>query len=103
MKPPSGGPMTGPINAGTVNQAKAPTSSDFLTLRRITIRPTGTIMAPPIPWTTRAATSSPIELERPQAIDARVKMTSASRKTSRTPNRSAIQPEAGMKTASERR
>ena len=50
MKPPSGGPITGPIRAGMVSQASAEISSDFGTVRRITSRPTGTIMAPPMPW-----------------------------------------------------
>ena len=49
MKPPTGGPITGPISAGTVSQASEPTSSRFGTDFRITSRPTGTIMAPPIP------------------------------------------------------
>ena len=49
MKPPSGGPITGPISAGMVSQASAEISSDFGTVRRMTSRPTGTIMAPPMP------------------------------------------------------
>ncbi len=58
MKPPSGGPITGPISAGMVSQASAEISSAFGTLRRITSRPTGTIMAPPMPWRMRKATKS---------------------------------------------
>ena len=53
MKPPSGGPITGPISAGTVSQASAEISSDFGTVRKMTRRPTGTIMAPPMPWMMR--------------------------------------------------
>ena len=49
MKPPSGGPITGPMSAGTVSQASAEISSAFGTERKITRRPTGTIMAPPRP------------------------------------------------------
>ncbi len=49
MKPPSGGPATGPIRAGMVSQAMALTRSDFSTLRNSTSRPTGTIIAPPSP------------------------------------------------------
>ena len=48
MKPPSGGPITGPISAGTVSQASAEISSAFGTERKMTRRPTGTIMAPPM-------------------------------------------------------
>ena len=58
MKPPSGGPITGPIRAGMVSQASEEISSDFGTLRRMTRRPTGTIMAPPRPCTMRKATNS---------------------------------------------
>src|SRR5215469_11744272 len=57
MKPPTGGPSIGPINAGTVSHARASTNSDRGTLRRMTRRPTGIIIAPPIPWRALAATS----------------------------------------------
>ena len=53
MKPPSGGPIIGPISAGTTSQASAETSSCFGIMRRITRRPTGTIIAPPMPCTMR--------------------------------------------------
>ena len=36
MKPPSGGPNTGPISAGMVSQASAEMSSDFGTVRKMT-------------------------------------------------------------------
>ncbi len=58
MKPPSGGPITGPISAGMVSQASAEISSDFGTVRKMTSRPTGTIMAPPMPWMMRNRTKS---------------------------------------------
>ena len=58
MKPPSGGPITGPISAGMVSQASAEISSAFGTVRRMTSRPTGTIMAPPMPWMMRNRTKS---------------------------------------------
>ncbi len=48
MKPPSGGPSTGPIIAGMVSHAIAATSSLFGAERSSTRRPTGTIIAPPI-------------------------------------------------------
>ena len=85
MKPPSGGPRTGPISAGTVSQASEPTSSRFSTLRRMTSRPTGTIIDPPIPWTMRAATISGIEPDSPQQIEPRTKVRIAERKTMRAP------------------
>jgi len=49
MKPPSGGPSTGPSSAGMVSQASAEMSSAFGMVRKRTSRPTGTIMAPPMP------------------------------------------------------
>ncbi len=99
MKPPTGGPTTGPISAGMVSHAIAATSSCFGTVRSSTSRPTGTIMAPPMPCRIRASTSTPSEFAWPQAIEPRVNTTMAARNTVRVPNRSAIQPLAGMNTA----
>ena len=103
MKPPSGGPITGPISAGIVSQASAEISSDFGTVRRITSRPTGTIMAPPMPCTMREATKSGSECAKPQAAEPKVKTTIAARNTVRAPNRSAAQPLKGMNTANDSR
>src|SRR5215831_1249307 len=41
MKPPSGGPITGPISAGTLTYDIALTRSDFSTVRSSTSGPTG--------------------------------------------------------------
>ena len=49
MKPPSGGPTIGPTSAGIVTQAIAATRSLFSTVRTSTSRPTGVIIAPPMP------------------------------------------------------
>ena len=69
-------------------------------LRSTTSRPTGTIMAPPMPCRMRAA----VKLHRlslaAHRAEARVKTTIAAAKTERAPNRSATQPLAGMNTAS---
>ena len=91
------------MSAGTVSQASEPTISCLATLRRITRRPTGTIIAPPMPWTMRPAMISPIELDRPQKIEPATNVTMARQKMLRAPKRSASQPEAGMKTARARR
>ena len=56
MNPPTGGPSIGPTSAGMVIQAMACTSSLFGTLRSKTSRPTGIIIAPPMPWMERATT-----------------------------------------------
>ena len=53
MKPPSGGPITGPSMAGMASQASAEMSSALGTVRKMTSLPTGTIMAPPMPWMMR--------------------------------------------------
>src|SRR5271155_288817 len=99
MNPPIGGPTTGPSTAGTVRYDIAVTSSDlgmvFSTIRR----PTGTIMAPPNPCRMREATNWGSECEHPHKTEPKVKIMIALRKIVRAPNRSAIQPLIGMKTA----
>ncbi len=77
-------------------------SSDLGKVRTSVSRPTGTIMAPPKPWSTRNSTRRWILLVRPHSNDPRVKMPMAEAKTRLVPKRSAIQPEIGMKTASDR-
>src|ERR1700689_1630618 len=99
MNPPIGGPTTGPSTAGTVRYDIAVTSSDLAMVFSTIRRPTGTIMAPPKPCKMRAATSSGNDCESPQRTEPVVKMIIAARKTVRAPNRSAIQPLIGMKTA----
>ena len=98
MKPPTGGPTSGPIRAGMVSQASASTSSALGTVRRRMMRPTGTIIAPPMPCKARAATRPPSELAMPQASEPRVKTAIATLNTWREPKRSASQPLTGMKT-----
>src|SRR6202046_65436 len=99
MKPPTGGPTTGPNTAGTVRYDIAVTSSDLAMFFRTIRRRTGTIMAPPNPCRMRDATNSGSEFEKPQNTEPVVKIRIAVRKTVRAPNRSAIQPLIGMKTA----
>ncbi len=103
MKPPTGGPSTGPSSAGTVRYDIACTISDFVTLRSSTSRPIGTIIAPPMPCTMRAPVSSERSLLTPHNIEPIVNTPIAARKTVRAPKRSAIQPLAGMKIATLRR
>ena len=103
MKPPTGGPSTGPTSAGTVTQAMALTSSRLGTLRTSTMRPTGVIMAPPMPCTMRAMTKSVSELDSAQPIEPIMNTAMAARNTVRAPKRSAVQPLAGMKIASDSR
>ena len=70
MKPPIGGPTTGPSSAGMVSQAIAATSSVFAAVRSSSSRPTGTIIAPPMPCRTRAADQeSTRPFDRPHRIE----------------------------------
>ena len=73
MKPPSGGPITGPISAGTVTQAIALTSALLSIERSSTSRPTGVIIAPPMPCRMRAITKSVTEEDSAQPIEPTMK------------------------------
>ena len=91
--------MIGPISAGTLTYDIARTRSVFGKLFSRISRPTGTIIAPPMPCTMRAATSIHSELEKPQPIEPIVNTTIAAVNTRRAPKRSAVQPLIGTKTA----
>ena len=103
MKPPSGGPQIGPISAGMVTSDMALSSWCLSTLRTRISRPTGVIIAPPMPCTMRAMTNSSSECDAAQPIEPRMKTPMAMRNTLRAPKRSAVQPLAGMQMASESR
>src|ERR1700704_170312 len=103
MKPPSGGPITGPTSAGTVTHAIALTSALLSMERSKTRRPTGVIMAPPAPCTMRAITKSVTDDDSAQPIEPTMNTAMAIENTARAPKRSAVQPLAGMNTASDSR
>src|ERR1700737_2150766 len=103
MNPPSGGPITGPTSAGTVTQAIAFTSALLSMERSSTSRPTGVIMAPPTPCRMRAITKWVTEEDSAQPIEPIMKTATAIENTMRAPKRSAVQPLAGMNTASDSR
>src|SRR5579859_1247282 len=103
MKPPTGGPSTGPSSAGIVSHAIAATSSFFGAVRSSTRRPTGTIIAPPMPCSTREPTRNARLSARPHRTEPTVNTAIAALNTVRVPNRSATQPLAGMNTASDSR
>ncbi len=98
--PPSSGPRIGPSRAGIVSQLSARTSSALATLRNRTSRPTGTIIAPPMPCTKRAATihSSDVAAAHPSEPSRNTPI--ALMKVGLAPKRSATQPLIGMNTAS---
>ena len=62
-------------------------------------RETGTIMAPPMPCTTRAATSCGRETDMAQSTEPTVNSVTAERKVRRVPKVSASQPLRGMSRA----
>ena len=93
------GPSMGPIRPGMATKLMARMSSDLANVRTRVSRPTGTIMAPPQPCRMRQATSRWMLLDMPQRNDPSVNRPMAEANTRRVPNRSAIQPLIGMKTA----
>ncbi len=103
MKPPTGGPTNGPTIAGIVSHAMAETSSLLGVERMRTNRPTGVIIAPPMPCKNLATTKAASELDAAQASEPTTKIAIAARKTFLAPNRSAIHPLTGIKTARETR
>ena len=103
MKPPSGGPISGPTSAGSVTQTMALMSSRLSTLRTRMRRPTGVIMAPPMPSTMRASTNWVSECDSAQQIEPVMNTMMAVRNTRRAPKRSAVQPLTGRNTASDNR
>ncbi len=103
MNPPSGGPITGPISAGMVTHAIALTSALLSMERSSTSRPTGVIIAPPMPWMMRAITKWVIDVDKAQPMEPTMNTPMATLNTARAPKRSAVQPLAGMNTASDSR
>ena len=99
ISPPTNGPSSGPMSAGMTTKFIAASISDFGNVRTSARRPTGVIIAPPMPCTTRAATSIGMLTASPQNSDPSVNRNTARVNTQRVPNRSAIQPLMGMKTA----
>ena len=99
ISPPSGGPTTGAVKAGQVRYAIMRTKCCFSVLRSTISRPTGTIMAPPMPCSTRAAVNCHNVPLAAQSTDDSVNATMAEANTVRAPNRSVTQPLAGMNTA----
>ncbi|MNI66485.1 hypothetical protein D3C73_1220510 [compost metagenome] len=77
----------------------ARTRSFFSVVRSTARRPTGTIIAPLIPCSTRAATKVSRLLLNPHINEDKVNNTIAELNTQRVPKRSANQPLMGMNTA----
>src|ERR1700693_4069797 len=75
-------------------------NSERGTERKMMIRPTGTIIAPPTPGTKRAIVNGISEVDAAHKMEPATKMPMARRKMVRAPKRSATQPQIGMKTPS---
>ena len=99
MSPPIVGPSMRPISAGMMTKFIATNRSAFGNVRTMARRPTGIIIAAPMPCRTRVATSIGALTASPHRIEDSVKMATAVENTRRVPKRSAIQPLAGMQTA----
>ncbi len=99
MKPPSGGPISGAVSPGHVSRAIARISPAFSVPRSTTSRPIGTIIAPPTPCRTRAATKLAGDHAKAHNPEAAVKITIADANTARPPYRSAAHPPGRIITA----
>ena len=99
IAPPRTGATTGAARAGHVSIAMARTRSDLALYRSTASLPTGTIIAPPTPCSTRVTTSIGSDTLSAHPTEARVKTAIAAMNTGRMPNLSAIQPLAGISTA----
>jgi hypothetical protein len=93
------GPSMGATRAGIETKLMVRRRSDLANARTRVSRPTGTIIAPPQPCKMRQATSTWMLLDIPHRKDPKVNRPIAEANTRRVPNRSAIQPLIGMKTA----
>ena len=91
--------MMGPMRPGIDRNAITLSKSCLGMPRTSNILPTGTIMAPPMPCTTRQTTSSPSVPERAQVSELRVKTMTDDMNMRLAPKRSAAQPLIGTNTA----
>ena len=89
----------GPINAGIDKKAIALSKLCLGMVRSKMMRPTGTIMAPPSPCTTREITNCVRVFERAQVKELSVNSTTAAINIFRAPKRSAAHPLTGTNMA----
>ena len=84
-QPPSVGPINGPIRPGMVTRLIAGRNSSRGKARNTISRPTGSSIAPPMPCSTRAATSNGRLGAAAQHAEPRVKVAMAPMKIGRVP------------------
>jgi hypothetical protein len=99
MAPPNSGPASRPNAGGTVNHTMADTICAGGTLRSKMSRPTGSIMAPPSPCSTRKTTSCGSVCAAPHRVEPSENKATATQNTRLAPKRSASQPLTGRNTA----
>jgi hypothetical protein len=97
--PPTTGPSAGASVVGTVRIAAARTRSAGGKTRNSIASPTGAIIPPPAPCSTRKISSSVSDPAIPHNADAAVNTAIAASSTRLPPNRSPSQPDAEMNTA----
>ena len=98
-RPPSTGPRAGASAVGTTRMLDALTRSAGGKARNSMAMPTGVIIPPPTPCSTRNRTSWERLSAKPHRTEAPVKMATESNSIRLDPNRSPSQPAAGMNTA----
>ena len=100
IRPPASGAITGASRPGQTTKEVTRSRSSLAAMETTIVLPTGTIIAPPAPCSTRIATSSGRLALLAQPIEARVNTAIAVRKITRLPKRRVSQPLSGMSTAS---
>ena len=97
--PPTTGPSAGASAVGMIRIREAAARRSGGKARKSIARPTGVNIPPPTPWRTRKAMSSPSEVDKPHRHELTVNTISANWNVRFVPNRSPIQPDAGIHTA----
>ena len=100
MSPPIVGPRIGASIAGTATMLITRPIRFGPAASAIISCPTGRIMPPPTPWSTRNRISSVVEVASPQSAEPAVNSTTETRYTCLAPNRRAAQPLTGITAAS---
>ncbi len=95
MSPPASGATTGASSPGQTTYEVSRSMSSLAAGDSTIVRPTGTIIAPPAPCSTRIATSMPRLTLAAQPTEARVNSAIAVRNTARFPYRRVSHPDRG--------
>jgi hypothetical protein len=100
MSPPITGPKIGPSSVGTPITAITRPSRCGPAVCARTLMPTGMIMPPPKPCSTRKKIRDPDDHAKPQSAEPRPKSRTETIHTCLAPKRSDVHPVSGMTTAS---